>query len=564
MYVAPNSEIKLLSNVPIGSDYKNSFYFASLSDQLTYFNSKVKHSLSQQSYTRLNRGYIRVELSADNVYDCNYMMYRNTSFGNKWFFAFINAVEYINNAVAEISFTIDSLMTWYFEMEVPPCYVVRQHAYSDNIGDNIEPEPLQIGEYVYENYEQLSLDVGTNFKYIVLNADSEVQPVDGVRKYGNVISGSEIYVYKANEMQDLRTLLDRYMARNDDIISIYCVPSWLIPDADIGSDHRYIGGASSMEMTITKTAITENSDFGSYHPMNNKLYTYPYNYFHVDNGNGHSLATRYEFFKDLTPQFVARGTILAPVQCTLNPMNYKGVENVSLGVTRPVLQETISLHSYPQCSWNVDAFKAWLAQNSVPLAINALSKTAKLAMFAPSMFTSPTVTESSIIKTPASYGQASMGVFNQTQTHNFKIEGKEQFNPKSLAPASASIADTASAIYEASIQADICKNQTDVGNTNCATNRQTFYGGRAHLNLNELKHIDLFFSAYGYAENKVTTPHLGAHREGFCYIQTRDCLVRGNLPNDDKVMIQNILNAGVRFWNRKTNVGDLLQNNAII
>lgn len=564
MYIAPNSEIKLLNNVPLSSDYKNSFYFASLSDQLTYFNSKVKHSLSQQSYTRVNRGYIRVELPADNVYDCNYMMFRNTSFGNKWFFAFINAVEYINNAVTEISFTIDSLMTWYFEMEVPACYVIRQHSYTDNIGDNIEPEPLQLGEYVYEDYDQLSLDLGTNFKYIILNADSEVQPTDYVRQYGNVISGSEIYVYRSSELQDIRTLLDRYQSRADNIIAIYCVPSWLIPDANIGQDHRYIGGGAYMEIPVTKEAITSNSDFGSYHPMNNKLYTYPYNFYHVDNGNGHSLSLRYEFFKDLTPQFLARGTILSPVQCVLNPMNYKGIENVSLGVSKPVLPETISLQSYPQCTWNVDSFKAWLAQNSVPIALSGLANAIKLYTFAPSMFSSAPIAESSIIKTPASYGQASMGVFNQTSTHNFKIEGKEQFNPKSLAPATSSALDTASTIYQASVQADTCKNQMDVGNANCATNRQTFYGGRAHLNLNELKHIDLFFSAYGYAENKVTTPHLGAHRAGFCYIQTRDCLVRGDLPNDDKVMIQNILNAGIRFWNRKTNVGDLLQNNDII
>lgn len=568
MYVAPNSEIKLLSNVPIGSDYKNSFYFASLSDQLTYFNSKVKATFTQQSYTRVNRGYIRIDASADTLYDCNYLMFRNTSFGNKWFFAFINAVEYINNACTEISFTIDSLMTWYFEMEVPPCFIIRQHTYNDEIGANIEPEPLQLGEYVYEDYGMLSPLIGYDFAYIVLNADSEVQPDDDVQQYGRVIAGVTVYVFYNNssDRRALRTLIDRYLDNPDNIVAIYCVPSWLVPDGSVQSDHRLRPGTGYMSQTITDIdAIDENSDFGSYHPTNNKLYTYPYNYYHVDNANGQSLALRYEFFKDHKPNFWVRGTVLSPVQVVLNPMNYKGINTASeLQTPQPVLQESLSLQSFPQCSWNIDSFKAWLSQNSVPLALTGLANAIKLYTFAPSMFTSAPITESSIIKTPASYGQASLGVFNQTDTHRFKVEGKEQFNPKSLAPASSSALDTASTIYQASIMADVCKNQTDVGNTNCATGHQTFFSGRAHLNLEEIKHIDSFFNAYGYAVNKVETPHLGAHREGFCYIQTRDCLVKGDLPNDDKVMIQNILNAGIRFWNRKTNVGDLSQNNAII
>lgn len=563
MYVAPNSEIRLLRNVPIDSSYRDSFYFSSLSEQITYFNSFVKQSFTQQSYQRVNRGYLRIQQSADNLYDCNYLMFRNTSFGNKWFFAFINAVEYINNATTQISFTIDSLMTWYFEMTIPQCYIVRQHTYNDEIGANIEPEPFQMGEYTYEDYANLDVSLVSNFKFIVAVSDSDIYPETYVQKYGNLISGAILYVFNENELQEIKDLLDEYIATPDEIVSMYCVPDWLIDSSEISSDHRYISGASSFR-TITKSAISASDGFDGYIPMNNKLYTYPYNYYHVDNGNGQALSLRYEFFENHAPQFFIRGTILSPVQVSLNPYNYKGITTSSGQSVQGVMTECISLQNYPQCSWNIDTYKAWLAQNSTPIMLNGIANALKLYTFAPSMFTSTPTMESSIIKAPASLGQASMSVFNQTSTHKFDIPGKEEFNPKSLAPAGSSIIDTVSSIYEASYLADVCKNSMDVGNINCATGRQTFYGGRVHLNKNEIQHIDSFFSAYGYAYNKIGSPHMGSGRKAFCYVQTKGCVVRGNLPNDDKVMIQNIMDNGIRFWNDKSNVGDLAQDNPII
>lgn len=524
MYIAPNSEIRLLNNVPLGSDYVNSFYFANATDQYNYFTSKVKRTFSQQTYQRRNnRNYIRLEASADDVFDCNYLMYRNTAYSGKWFYGFIDSIEYINNATCEIEFTIDPLMSWYFEMEVPQCYIVRQHSYTDNIGEFIEPEPIQFGEYVFEDYGEIDVNLTTNFKYVVLNADSEVQPAQGVQQYGKVISGVTIYVFDntQTDLADLRTLLDRYLSNPDNIVAIYCVPSWAIPSETVAEDHRYVGGSSVAQRTIVKDALTPNSDFDGYHPKNNKLYTYPYNYCHVDNGDGQSLSLRYEFFENLQPQFFVRATILSPVQTVLNPINYKGVITASqLQSPQGVFTESLSLNNYPQCAWNVDSFKAWLAQNSIPIMLNTAGTLASAMM--------------------------------------------SKSDTGAVANMSSALIGTAVEMYKASIHADVCKNNVDVGNVNCASGHQTFHIGRCYVNIHELKDIDSFFSAYGYAYGKVSNVHMGAHREGFCYVKTSGCIVRGNLPNDDKIKIQKIFDNGIRFWNRKTNVGDLNQTNAII
>lgn len=93
---------------------------------------------------------MRVGLSADACYDCNYLMFQNSGFGSKWFYAFITSVEYVNNAVTEISFEIDVMQTWFFNYSVGECFIEREHSASDEIGENLVPETVNVGEYVLE------------------------------------------------------------------------------------------------------------------------------------------------------------------------------------------------------------------------------------------------------------------------------------------------------------------------------------------------------------------------------------------------------------------------------
>mgnify|MGYP000467570049 CR=1 FL=1 len=42
MYIAPNSIIKILTNVPLSTGYADTLYFSSVSAQTSYFSAKVK------------------------------------------------------------------------------------------------------------------------------------------------------------------------------------------------------------------------------------------------------------------------------------------------------------------------------------------------------------------------------------------------------------------------------------------------------------------------------------------------------------------------------------------
>ena len=114
-YIAPNGTIRILRDVPLNNDYVHTMLFGSATAQRDYFIGKTERAFVNESYTRLERGKMRVNVCADDIYACNYLMYQNAGFGNKWFYAFINKIEYINNVTSEIDFEIDVLQTWQFD-----------------------------------------------------------------------------------------------------------------------------------------------------------------------------------------------------------------------------------------------------------------------------------------------------------------------------------------------------------------------------------------------------------------------------------------------------------------
>ena len=169
MYIEPNSNIKIYHNVPLDDTYKHTLYFSSLAAQNAYFHANqniIKYNLTTQSYQRVVKGSMRIAVKADNLYDCNYLSFQNASFGTKWFYAFITSVEYVNNETSEITFEIDVMQTYLFDITLKSSFIERQHSVTDRPGDNLVEENLAIGEY------QLDLDISSGvFGNVKINED---------------------------------------------------------------------------------------------------------------------------------------------------------------------------------------------------------------------------------------------------------------------------------------------------------------------------------------------------------------------------------------------------------
>lgn len=536
-YIPPSGNIWLLHNVPIDKTYQNTLYWqnnsAGRTAQRTFFigtpavpSSYVKYAFTNQYYSRHTKGSIRVQVLADNVLDCNYLVFQNSSFGaGKYFYAFITSVEYINNSVTQINFELDVIQTWYFDFELEPCFVERMHTASDAKYSNLVPEPLEPGEYIYQN---IARELTTKDLVVII---AVVEVVDGKsqgKRYGKIYGGCSLYACPVGDTAAINNKISEYIASPDSVVSIYLAPLCLLSD-----DIEFEGGvATALTPDDVKTGLEtlvfsypdpEESNmekFGNYTPHNNKLYSYPFTMLEVFTPEGAKADYRYEFFNNDgqgKPSFLYGGSVTSPVELVLVPDGYKIGRSESL--VKNLIVESVTLRDYPLCSWNVDAYKAWVAQNAIPFTYKAVGTMGQIAL------------------------QAATG--NVLGIAGTVID----FATNSLSQA-----------YKASIEADQMHGQTK-GSANIATDTQGFYFAHKVINEASARIIDSFFDRFGYAIKQITSISR-KNRKYFTYIKTIGCTLHGSVPSEDEDLICKLHDNGITYWdsNQTSAAGGIIGN----
>jgi hypothetical protein len=533
--IEPKTDIRLLTNVPLDPTYNHTIRFTDATSQSTYFANKTKHTLSRQTYQRVQRGYAKVQLSADDCYDCNYMMFRNTYYGSKWFYAFITGVEYLNENACYITFVLDVIQTWWFDFTIRDSMVVREHSATDGIGDNILPEPVKLGEYV-EGSHGTGINIMKPLSVVVAICDNNERTVGGL--FEGVFSGCVYYSFECgiqSQMDALKELIIRYTESPDSIVAM-----WMCPTMFIGtkSDDNKIqatekGASYDSDETFIKPVDPATTSLNGYKPKNNKLYTYPYNYFQFDNGVDNSLVLRYEFFENLTPRFRIEGTKNTPVKACVFPTHYKGSgEN-------PYRMESLNMMDFPMCSWNNDAYKVWLAQNTY---INKV----KMAQ---------TVVNSTV--------GAVAGMTKSALSGNIVGVAGEVINAISQ-PANEYVNQTLNE-YSASIQADLFRGTLGNSNLLVSQGENKLFYRRMCIPYEYARSIDTFFTMFGYACNRVKQPNVCSGkglRPHWNYIQTSGCVARGSVPSPDMQIICKIFDSGITFWENGEEIGNYSYDNS--
>lgn len=530
--IQPDSTILIYHGMPLDNNYEHTLYFASKGQQYSWFSSAnnvhLKHTFTKNTYQRVNSGVFEARIKADELYDCNYMAFKNTSYGSKWFFAFINSVEYINNENSFVNYEIDVIQTYLYDGAVlEQCFIEREHTVTDEIGDNILPEPVDCGEYVFADYDELvPNDTGSDknalqdYKLAVLVCDTGTGATVNCRVYDEVVAGGYITVYNTdqNAMAALSSQLEPYAARPEAIVAMYMLPRLAIGNVTIPDGGAQLASTyHGKTVDILKTALVGTETFGSYQPKNKKMYTYPYNYYHVDNGNGDSAAFRYEFFYNHVPRFTVQACVLPPIQIKLVPVNYKGISG-----NHRLFSEFLTIAGYPLCSWNYDSYKAWQAQNAIPTIIKA--------------------------------GVGALGLALAPFTAGASLAA-------TVAAGASLVSNAVSQQYTASIQADVCKGNIAAGNVNFSHEEMQFYAGRCCVQEQTARMIDQYFTQYGYKVNRLGMPSLN-NRPHYTYVKTVGCSVKGMCPADAGKKIGAIFDHGITFWINESEVGNYSVDNS--
>ena len=124
MAITPQTNLKLLK-CPLSLDNKNQLTFANKTAQYNYFNSLPKLELGNFKYIR-QASVIRYPEHIDNLLEYNYCMYQNDNYSNKWFYAFIINMHYVNDNMTQISIMTDVWQTWQFDISFEESFIERE------------------------------------------------------------------------------------------------------------------------------------------------------------------------------------------------------------------------------------------------------------------------------------------------------------------------------------------------------------------------------------------------------------------------------------------------------
>ncbi len=104
---------------------KNQLTFANANEQYQFFMSNIKYQFTDFSYQRQNNR-IRVPIHIDKLWNCNYVMYQNKHYTNKWFYAYITRLEYKNENVTDVFIQTDAFQTWQFDITYKESFIERE------------------------------------------------------------------------------------------------------------------------------------------------------------------------------------------------------------------------------------------------------------------------------------------------------------------------------------------------------------------------------------------------------------------------------------------------------
>ena len=122
--ITPNTRIILLK-CPISLSNKHQITFANSEAQYNYFYNLPKIEEDDAQYQRKDN-VIRFPAHADSLQEYNYCMYQNNNYGNKWFYAFITNISYVNDGCSYISIKTDVFQTWQFNLTWKQSFIERE------------------------------------------------------------------------------------------------------------------------------------------------------------------------------------------------------------------------------------------------------------------------------------------------------------------------------------------------------------------------------------------------------------------------------------------------------
>lgn len=567
-YIEPNSVVQVFKGINLDNRYMHTIYFASESAQNTWFTGKVFKSYEKMSYLRYGRNQIKVKDDATTLLGCTYLRFRNTRTDSKWFYAFVNGIEYLNENTVLLTYEIDVMQTWFIQNgSVLPCLVKREHVNDDTWASNLEAEPF--GSDIYDRIlitDANSNDEGDSGLFgdpmlsydVVINTSADPAAGSGYSHVGGIYNGTAYNFISNASPQAIDGFLLSTLGSWDkeqqsaDVLDMFTFPAGFC-HTDIES-HKY------------HVTVPRQTNFGLYSPKNQKMNTYPYSFLNVTTKNGASAQFKWEFFADddlHSPHFIIAGTPIGGGSIACYPRMYNHINDD--------FDDKLVMEEFPKNAYQFDAYQAWIANGGKTRLENAediqtwreISASAKLAFQSTKTITqdasgvASNVVNIGTTKSPNTILNNAIGGVQGTINTGMDL-GIAMANAIELGTEFKEARNKLSYQWKDAAYAPNIAQGSAAPCLSVSLSILNFYFYHVALRETEAKHIDEQFTMYGYAVNKVKAPNLTGRRY-WNFVQTDGCVIAGDMPASSKEAIARIFDGGITFWHNGNQVGNYRQ-----
>lgn len=558
MNITPDTNIRLLK-CPLELDNKNQITFSNATTQYNYFSSLTYIEVDGSMYQRKDSS-IYYPALYDDLVGYTYVMYQNSNYSNKWFYAYITNMEYINDNTTRIEIVTDVFQTWQFDLVYKASYVEREmiNIASDTPGANLLPEGLEGGEYKVGGTAEINdLNPVNVWAYSsnninILGTDHQIlQPIPGgapsPTMFVNGLPTSLVYLVTTTELAYAAVAwsLEGYGNQSEYVIAHFTVPYTAVNGImnDLYNPYSGLSVVYGTSAATTQSLVSTPTSLDGYTPVNAKLRTYPYMYVAFNPSQGSSKVFRYEDFTSGTPSFKIISEVNPNPTVYFIPQNYRGASGDSMS-------DIVSLNGYPQLSSKVDVYNSWLAENSG--IIN--------------------------VQTNQNYSNSMLDIYQNTGNLIGNILGLAVSGGNRAVSGLSSVANTALGMektainydyYIAQVQAQKERQALLPDNVTLGGSNATLLGyglfndnifTRYTIKYQFAKRIDDYFSMYGYQTNELKVPNIN-NRPYWNYVKTLGINLIGTIPQEDLETIKNIFNNGVTLWHNTSYFLDYKKNN---
>lgn len=552
MPTIPNTTL-YVGVVSWNSDLKNVQSYESRAEQISAIQGLLIHKYEHINIIRRDSDLILKGVNED-LTQCNYLMYQNADISNKWYFAFIDNVQYNSLNSVIISHTIDVWQTYQFDITYYKNLILRSHIAksTDTVGRWLAPEPISVApeferkhnvfndiswtpQYVLHStsvynpntkkYEYKGSGTGASLSAeygIFVDSDTDVQEV--VKKYGklspaealksdnddkysnwiaDLLTGQiESFEKSLNNAVKLisTTSISQLQDHRNELIGLYAIPAWV----HSGTNKYATNNIKKKDVTTTLPTTTLAC---GYTPRNKKMLSSLCKAYLFYNENGFKLPLKPELFTSDTPVFTVKATELS---------------------TNGFLLQIGSYADYTaktnKISYNCENRLGYDANTGLDKVLNTLTSAVGVVNAVGSVASQTFA---------GNVGGAVQGTVGAVQQSINMIDalGQRGVNTGASGDIMSITEKRAMPVF------------ADVSPT-----------------VAQCRYIDDYLDVYGYAINeigKIST--YMKNRSNWNYIQVANCNIKVSAPNDDVNKLKQMFESGVTIWHKK--FGDYDQNN---